>query len=49
MLSNPKYKDLFNYIGANVLEREKLIEDGFPDQLQKNGEFTDVGKEARWG
>lgn len=28
MLSNPKYRNDFNYIGAFVGEREKLIEDG---------------------
>jgi len=28
-LSNPHYVSMFNYIGAHVDEREKLIEDGF--------------------
>jgi len=31
MLSNPKYQNDFNYIGAFVKEREKLIEDGQDD------------------
>jgi len=29
MLSNPQYSSDFNYIGAFISEREKLIEDGF--------------------
>lgn len=29
ILSNPHYKDAFQYIGAFVSEREKLIEDGY--------------------
>lgn len=31
ILSNPRYSHLFNYIGAFVNEREKLIEDGFAE------------------
>jgi hypothetical protein len=31
VLSNPKYSDLFYYIGAFIGEREKLIEDGFDE------------------
>tara|TARA_B110000285_G_scaffold234791_1_gene313039 strand:- start:507 stop:668 length:162 start_codon:yes stop_codon:yes gene_type:complete len=34
MLSNPKYQNDFNYIGAFVKEREKLIEDGQDDYLE---------------
>lgn len=32
ILSNPIYQLQFNYIGAHVCEREKLIEDGYADQ-----------------
>ena len=32
ILANPKYAFEFNYIGANVTEREKLIEDGKEDE-----------------
>ena len=31
ILSNPRYADEFYYIGANITEREKLIEDGFKE------------------
>lgn len=33
VLSNMKYQIQFNYIGAYIDEREKLIEDGFEDEL----------------
>jgi hypothetical protein len=40
MLSNPKYRNDFNYIGAFVGEREKLIEDGQAEYLdEKTGEM----------
>lgn len=32
ILSNPKYAGAFNYIGAHIFEREKLIEDGFANE-----------------
>jgi hypothetical protein len=32
LLSNPLYEDGFNYIGAFIAEREKLIEDGYTDE-----------------
>jgi len=35
MLENDIYCRKFNFIGADVNEREKLIEDGFPDQLDE--------------
>jgi hypothetical protein len=33
MLSNPQYSNDFYYIGAFVSEREKLIEDGFKQDV----------------
>jgi len=41
MLSNPKYQNDFNYIGAYINEREKLIEDGQVDLLDKEGEIVE--------
>jgi hypothetical protein len=35
ILSNYKYQDQFQYIGAFIEEREKLIEDGFSDDIKK--------------
>jgi len=35
-LSNPKYSNLFYYIGAFVNERHKLIEDGAPDEMNED-------------
>ena len=32
ILSNPTYAQDFNYIGAHISEREKLIEDGWEDE-----------------
>ena len=37
VISNPKYAMEFNYIGANVTEREKLIEDGKNDEEDDDG------------
>ena len=36
ILSNPKYSNLFYYVGAFIPEREKLIEDGFTDTENKD-------------
>ena len=33
MLSNPNYSSKFEYVGAFIEEREKLIEDGFQDEM----------------
>ena len=41
MLSNPKYQNDFNYIGANIQEREKLIEDGQEDIIKEDGEICE--------
>lgn len=35
ILSNFRYQDQFQYIGAFIEEREKLIEDGFSDDIKK--------------
>lgn len=40
VLSNAEYQNKFNYIGAFIDEREKLIEDGFADDCDVLGEFT---------
>ena len=34
-MSNPYYADMFQYIGAFVEEREKLIEDGYEPDLDR--------------
>lgn len=47
MLSNPKYQNDFNYIGANIQEREKLIEDGQVDMEDADGEIVDEQHELR--
>lgn len=39
ILSNSLYAMEFNYIGANITEREKLIEDGKDDELDDDGEM----------
>lgn len=45
ILSNPLYADGFAYIGAYVKEREKLIEDGYPEEYvdgnKKSGQITE--------
>lgn len=51
ILSNPLYEDAFNYLGAFVPEREKLIEDGYPEEHvggKKKGKITDACKRARY-
>jgi hypothetical protein len=47
ILSNPKYAMEFNYIGAHVTEREKLIEDGKDDETDGEGEMIDEQKAIR--
>lgn len=42
VLSNDDYKEEFAYIGADVSEREKLIEDGYKEDLDQNGEITEA-------
>ena len=46
VLSNMKYQTAFNYIGAFVEEREKLIEDGFGEE--EGREMTPDEKAVRW-
>lgn len=36
VLSDDAYREAFGYIGADVSEREKLIEDGEPEKLDEN-------------
>lgn len=47
MLENKIYSDRFNFIGAFINEREKIIEDGFPDQLDSDNNMTTKGKLER--
>lgn len=51
ILSNNLYSEAFNYTGAWVNEREKLIEDGYPDEYvdgnKKSGQMTDQCKMLR--
>jgi len=37
----------FGYIGAYVDEREKLIEDGYADKTNADGEMDESNKERR--
>lgn len=51
ILSNFNYANDFNYIGANVAEREKLIEDGYPEVFEngvKSQGMTLACKKARF-
>lgn len=50
VLSNPSYSFKFNYIGAYVGEREKLIEDGWADESDPNdeSEMTDMCRRVRF-
>jgi hypothetical protein len=47
ILSNPKYSLVFNYIGAYVDERHKLIEDGAPDEPEINGDLPPAQQQER--
>jgi hypothetical protein len=47
ILSNPKYANLFYYIGAHVNERHKIIEDGAPDDVDSDGETTPEQQSTR--
>lgn len=46
VLSNPKYANLFYYIGAHVNERYKIIEDGAIDQ-EEDGNTTPEQQQTR--
>lgn len=39
--------EAFGYIGAFVEEREKLIEDGYADEVDENGNMTEANIERR--
>jgi hypothetical protein len=39
--------EAFGYIGAFVEEREKLIEDGYADEVDENGNMTEAAIERR--
>ena len=43
-----KYQTAFNYIGAYVEEREKLIEDGYADIKWEDGEMSADSKAIRY-
>ena len=47
MHSNEKYRDNFNYVGASVSEREKIIEDGQEDDLLTNDKMSERGIRVR--
>lgn len=38
---------MFNYIGAYITEREKLIEDGREDEVDEDGEICEYQKAIR--
>jgi len=47
VLSNVRYQNNFNYIGAFIGEREKLIEDGTPEEFDNNNEMTESNIRTR--
>lgn len=47
ILSNTKYSMLFYFIGAHINEREKLIEDGSPDDPNNIGDMPEKQKRER--
>mmetsp|Transcript_5223 Transcript_5223/g.8085 ORF Transcript_5223/g.8085 Transcript_5223/m.8085 type:complete len:884 (-) Transcript_5223:266-2917(-) len=46
ILSNPEYATHFQYIGAYINEREKLIEDGYPET--ENAQFAEEERQIRF-
>jgi len=51
VLNNPLYSDAFNFVGSFIPEREKLIEDGFPDEYvngDKKQGMTPLCKRLRY-
>ncbi len=46
VLSNPIYSDAFYYVGAYIPEREKLIEDGYPESQEP--EHADEERQIRF-
>lgn len=47
VLSNSLYQTHFNYIGAFIDEREKLIEDGLADDIDEQGNMNERTKRNR--
>ena len=47
VLSNSQYQNHFNYIGAFIDEREKLIEDGLADDCDEHGNMNERTKRNR--
>jgi hypothetical protein len=47
VLSNQYYMEAFAYIGAFVEEREKLIEDGYADEVDADGNMTEANIKRR--
>lgn len=43
-MTNPVYVKKFCYIGSNVAEREKLIEDGYEEECEDSGNVDKKGK-----
>ena len=48
ILSNPQYAEDFNYIGAFVDEREKLIKDGVTGREGSDGEMLEEDIKHKW-
>ena len=48
ILTNSRYAEDFNYIGAHISEREKLIEDGKEDEEDEDGEIIEEQKHIRF-
>lgn len=44
LMTNPTYVKAFCYIGSNVSEREKLIEDGYEEEYEDSGKVDKDGK-----
>lgn len=44
LMTNPYYVKRFNYIGSNIAEREKLIEDGYEEEYEDSGKLDKKGK-----
>jgi hypothetical protein len=44
LLANRTYIKAFSFIGPSISEREKLIEDGYSEEVDENGELTEACK-----
>ena len=47
-LTDPKYANLFAYIAASIPEREKIIEDGFPEVEEGNEEAEKKANQQKY-